>query len=152
MRGPLAHLLMRDDLGAGGRVLMALVTGSLFLSAARALLRRCLLLEAGEFDYGELGRIAAAEAEFHDAGVATRALLVAWRDLIEELLDCLMRLQIGKRTAFGCEVALLSERHHPIREATQLLGLLIGRGKAAALYQREEHVLEQSPAMSLGPI
>src|SRR5215475_13512295 len=119
---------------------MTLVTSALLFPAPCTLFRCGLFLEPGELDDRELGRIATAEAELHDSRIATGAFLVARRDLIEELLNSLMRLQVREGAALGGEVTLLAQRHHPIGKAAQLLGLLIGGGDATALHQRKEHI------------
>src|SRR5579871_4672446 len=98
MRGPLISCdSLRRSGARGGGVLMPGVFVGAFLLAARTLACRSLLLEAGKLDYRKLGSIATAEAILYHASVATRAILVARRDLIEELLHRLMRLKVRER-------------------------------------------------------
>jgi len=143
-------------LRAGGRVAMPTVgvrvLQILFLATTARLLGRCLLFEAGELDYRELRRISATEPILHHSRITARALFVARRDLIEEFLHHLMRLDVGERAAARGKVVLFAERHHPIGEAAELLGLRIGSGNFSVLHQREEHILEQGLAMSRGPV
>src|SRR3984885_14365561 len=84
--------------------------------------------------------------------VAAVAILEARRDLVEQLLDRLMRLQRRKRAAAGGEIVLFAERDHPVRDAAQFLGLGIGGLDSLVTNQREHHVLEQRLAMRRGAI
>src|SRR5580700_3101703 len=90
--------------------------------------------------------------ELDHARVAAVAILEARRDLVEQLLDRLMRLQGRKGAPSRGEIILLAERDHPVRDSPQFLGLGIGRLDSLVTNQREHHVLEQRLTMRRGAI
>src|ERR1700691_581721 len=90
--------------------------------------------------------------ELDDARVAAVAILEARRDLVEQLLDRLMRLQGRECAPARGEIVLLAERDHPVRDSAQFLGLWIGGLDSLVSNQREHHIFEQRLAMRRGAI
>src|SRR5580704_131656 len=124
-----------------------------FLRRALArLLGLALLFLSGELDHRHHRRVAAAMTELDHARIAAIAILEARRDLVEQLLDRIVRLQGRERAPARGEIVLLAERDHPVRDSPQLLGLGIGRFDSLVTNQREHHVLEQRLTMRRGAI
>src|SRR5208282_2253436 len=97
-----------------------LLGGRAFLLCGGALARLLglgLLFLSGELDHRHHRRVAAAMAELDHPGVAAVAILEARRDLVEQLLDRVMRLQRRERAATRGEIVLLAERDHPVRDS-----------------------------------
>src|SRR5208283_379554 len=115
-------------------------------------LRLGLLFVASELDNREHCGVAAAMTKLDDAGIAAVAILEARRNLVEQLLDRLVRLQRGEGAAPRGEIVLLAERDHPVGDAAQFLGLGVGRLDSFVADQREHHIFEQRLAMRRGAI
>src|SRR3954451_23900544 len=74
-----------------------------------------------------LGGIRAAWAQLEDPGVAARALRVAWRDLLEQLVDDeLVLAERGERLPSRVQVAPLGQRDQLLDLGLDRLGLGLG--------------------------
>src|SRR5581483_9546654 len=115
----------------------------LFGGALAGLFGFGLALFAGEFDYRKRGGVAAPEAVLDDAGIAAVAVLEARRDLVKELFDGVVRAHEGVGAPPRGQIVLLSQRHHPIRDAPELLRLGIGRADSSMADERQHEVLKK---------
>src|SRR3954451_2172336 len=102
-----------------------------------------------QLEVDHLRRVGGARAELEDAGVATRAVLVARRDLLEELVDHVLGgvLERRGRLAARVQVALARERDQLLDLRLDRLGLGLGGLDPLVVDDLDAEVGEQRLAM-----
>src|SRR5206468_3623220 len=100
-----------------------------------------------ELDQRERRRVTAADAELDDPRVAAGAAIEARGQLVEQLLQDAAPADDARRSPPRVERALLPERDHAVRPATELLRLRVGCAHDLVLEERGHEVAEEGAAV-----
>ena len=109
------------------------------------------VLALDELEVDHFGRVRRARAELEDPGVATRTVLVARRDLLEELVDHALVgvLERRDRLAARVQVTLARERDQLLDLRLDRLGLGLGGLDPLVVDDLDAEVGEQRLACAL---